>query len=525
MVRVSKGRSYRLRLIAAILVVVGVGVGQRFLLFPDEHDGGLTDSSLEGPIDDVRPRRTVQDAATIGERRPLSGTHAEHPISSTSAPSRLWKIRVVDHSERPIPGANVLRLEIPYRSAPPTDAEGRTVLEGVTPGDIRVDAEGHRTVTVALPTEPSNDDFTVRLLRRTRLIVKVRNSAGEMPRLLACIHEGPAVVEFERTFGLGNFRWTLGARDGTHAFFAEIPNADGIVLPNIRPGVPFRLEIFDHGEALASRRIVVAEGEHREEVFDLSIEPKDALFDVVDGDGQRIALASIVQVNAASEDFVRAASRKTDRDGHLVIAGVLDPEIAVKVHASGFMSKIVGGLHVPGIFRVVLERSRTLDVVVTGVDGELLQNVVVSTVVDQRTVYAAAKGPGKFRFDALPSPLPPIRARFAGRHYPVPADIDGVATVVIPQHGSMRVTGNFSPESAPNARIVIEPRDDGTPRQLISVPDAARLSSGAVVVRDLFPGRYAVFVESDGPTEPSDGRRSRVIEVTVREGVIEGVDF
>lgn len=519
-----KGKNVRLWAAVAILIVVGASFCARFFLFSDDRDGVLPVLSPDGPTEIVLPRRSVDDAGSMSESRPMTDAESAGPVTPRSDALRSWKICVVDHSDRPIRGASVLRCEKPYSAAPPTDGEGRTVLEGVTPGDIRVEAEGHRTETVALPIEPSDDDFVVRLLRRTRLIVKVRNSAGEMPRLLACIREGPAVVEFERTFGLGNYRWAIGARDGTHAFFAEIPDSDGIVLPNIRPGVPFRLEIIDHGEALASRRVVVAEGEHREELFNLAIEPKDARFDVVDGDGQSVPHASVVQVNSESDAFARDTS-KSNRDGHLMLAGVLDSEIAVTVHASGFMSKIVGGLRPPGTFRVVLDRSRPLDVVVTTADGEFLRNVVVSTVIDQRTVYGVEKGPGKFRFDALPTPLPPIRARFAGRHYPVPADIDGVATVVIPRHGALRVVGDFSPESAPNARIVIDPLADETPRQTISVPDAARISSGTVVVRDLFPGRYAVFFECDGSPESPDGRKSRVIEVTVREGVIEQVDF
>lgn len=73
--------------------------------------------------------------------------------------------------------------------------------------------------------------------------------------------------------------------------------------------------------------------------------------------------------------------------------------------------------------------------------------------------------------------------------------------------------------------MVIEPLADGTPRQIVPVPDDARRSSGAVIVRDLFPGRYAVFFECDGPPESPEIRKSRVIEVTVREGFVELLDF
>lgn len=430
-------------------------------------------------------------------------------------------------SGQPIAGAiATLGSEGTNRSRP-TDAEGKTTLllrAGYSAPAERfvVAAPGYRQTIHPAPNESTPDPFAVTLERTTRVRFTAKTPAGTCPKVSVRLSAQGLFIAASAQRSFGNTSWSMTSEGTIKTLEMELVDAEGVVINDIVTDRPIKVELIDRfGGSIEKREFTLRAEEWRDEHFDVVVPAKSLSVEVIDTDEKPVSGAVVTRAQGGRIlpiDNQRLPG--TDALGKFELTDIYGSPIDLAVTAPGYVEFLRRGIVLSSVanrVRFVLEKSVDIIVIVRGVDGKPIDRIPVEATATGFRTSAVREGEGRYLLSGVPRANLTISAIFAQKSYTAVANGDAEVTITIPAHGTLRIAGDFRPESAPKATVVVEPIDGGgTPLQRIAIPPAEQKFGNSVVIPNLLPARYLVRLEIIDPATGAVSNVGDPIEAAVR---------
>jgi hypothetical protein len=424
------------------------------------------------------------------------------PLHEGKAPT-LLSLLVRDLHGSPIKGAVGMVAGTSLRSSP-TDANGRTSLRGVVPGEsiVCVGAIGFSSAELTASATRSSE-MEVILEGACSLEVHVRSSDGEVAKgvrimlsssgnlfdadqrgLLAALHAGASAVLPESIDG--STRAESIAKEGRVLFNALIP------------GHPLQLEVHGRFGGLVAQEDVPPLGPEEHRIVEMTAAVGRFCGRVLDKRSQPLQGAN-VKVRDVTLLPMRGggASFATDEAGEFCIDGLGVTEIELDVAMPGYTPARfrceVRGDCAPVVL-VLMPSDRRVLVHVRDAEGRAVDAVVWAELSTGARVYAVTVGPCDFSLADLPADKITVRAIAYEHMYVLPHDptVPELTLVLLPS-GEVRIAATAPTDPGGYVFVHLLPYEEANwiRSEQLMVPAGA---TGAVTFLGVRPGRYDAVV-------------------------------